>query len=438
LKQHQNRWYPSCIDTSKKGVIIDYEGEKTMSKQIDNSKYRKTKLKEIILKLHGGESQKTVKQELLNSLGNIPYGEVIEVEQELIDEGLPAQEILKLCDAHSAVLKDNINLSTSKQVPEGHPVDVLVQENKALKQVTDKILKLLSSLKDLKKTQLLQTCLSLMELFNQLIDVDKHYQRKEYLLFPYLEKTGVTGPPKVMWGKHDETRDLLKGSLEILDTKNITKEDLWASSQIILQQAVTGVAEMIIKEEQILFPMLMDTLSDNDWNEIQNQSLEIGYCLYDPPKEWKPEGLKTDTDDKIQKQGINIQLPSGSFSINDLLTILNTLPFDMTFVNKDDKVKYFSQSEERIFQRNRAILNRDVRHCHPPASAHIVDKILEDFKSGKQTRAPFWINMGGRFIHIEYFALHNDKGEYSGTLEVSQDLTELRKLEGDQRILSYK
>jgi len=110
----------------------------------------------------------------------------------------------------------------------------------------------------------------------------------------------------------------------------------------------------------------------------------------------------------------------------------------MTFVDKDDKVKYFSQSEERIFQRNRAILNRDVRHCHPPASAHIVDKILEDFKSGKQTRAPFWINMGGRFIHIEYFALHNDKGEYSGTLEVSQDLTELKKLEGDQRILSYK
>jgi len=111
---------------------------------------------------------------------------------------------------------------------------------------------------------------------------------------------------------------------------------------------------------------------------------------------------------------------------------------DITFVDKDDKVKYFSQGRDRIFQRNRAIINRDVRHCHPPASAHIVDKIIEDFKSGKQDRAPFWINLGGKFIYIEYFALRNEKGEYLGTLEVSQDLTEYRKLEGEQRILSYK
>ncbi len=114
------------------------------------------------------------------------------------------------------------------------------------------------------------------------------------------------------------------------------------------------------------------------------------------------------------------------------------MPVDMTFVDKDDKVKYFSQSKDRIFQRNRAIINRDVRHCHPPASAHIVDKILDDFKSGKQDRAPFWINMGGKLILIEYFALRNEKGEYMGTLEVSQDLTEYRALEGEQRILSYK
>ena len=109
----------------------------------------------------------------------------------------------------------------------------------------------------------------------------------------------------------------------------------------------------------------------------------------------------------------------------------------MTFVDRNDKVKYFSQGTERIFQRNRAILNRDVRLCHPPSSAHVVDRIIEDFKSGKQSRAPFWIQMGDKFIFIEYFALRSEKGEYLGTLEVSQDLTELRKLEGEQRILSY-
>ena len=409
-----------------------------MSDKIDNSKYRKAKLKELILKLHAGESEDSVKQELLKSLSNIPYGEVVEVEQALIEEGLPEQEILKLCDAHSSVLQGNVDLTASKQIPVGHPVDVLIQENKALKEVTGETSALLSSLHEIEDKNLREVTLDLTGLFNQLIDADKHYQRKEYLLFPYLEKTGVTGPPKVMWGKHDEIRELLKGSLEILNTPDITKNDLMASSEIILQSAVTGVDNMIIKEEQILFPMLMDALSDADWYDVQKQSLEIGYCLYDPQTEWIPLGIVIEDPEEVQKQGDHIKLPSGSFNAQELMAILNTLPVDMTFVDKNDKVKYFSQSQDRIFQRSRAILNRDVRHCHPPASAHIVDKILIDFKSGKQDRAPFWINMGGKFIHIEYFALRDDKGEYLGTLEVSHDLTGYRELEGEQRILAYK
>jgi len=408
-----------------------------MSEQIDNSKYRKARLKELILKLHTGESEERVREELLESLGSIPYGEVVEVEQELIAEGLPEEEILKLCDAHSAVLQGNVDLSVSKKIPAGHPVDVLIQENRAIKSVTDEASTLLSSLDNTEENNLKDLILNLTGLFNQMIDVDKHYQRKEYLLFPYLEKIGVTGPPKVMWGKHDEIRELLNGSLEILRTENITKDDLSSSSELILRPAIKGVAEMIIKEEEILFPMLMDALSDADWYEIQKQSLEIGYCLYDPPIEWMPSGIIIEDIKDPEKQGSNIQLPSGNFSVEELLAILNTLPVDMTFVDRNDKVKYFSQSRDRIFQRNRAILNRDVRHCHPPASAHIVDKIIEDFKSGKQDRAPFWLNLKDQFVHIEYFALRNKQGEYLGTLEVSQDLTGYRKLEGEQRILSY-
>jgi DUF438 domain-containing protein len=408
-----------------------------MSKQIDNSKYRKAKLKELILKLHSGESQEQVKQELVTSLGSIPYGEVVEVEQELIEEGLPVEDVLKLCDIHSAVLEGNVDLSASKTIPAGHPVDVLLEENKALTKVIDETSVLLSSLDETEDAGLRAVVLQLSGLFNQLMDVDKHYLRKEYLLFPYLEQTGITGPPKVMWGKHDEIRELLKGSIEILKTPDISKGDLLASTEIVLQPAVDGVADMIVKEEEILLPMLMDALSDADWYEVQKQSLEIGYCLYDPPTEWVPEGIEAEGIDEIQKQGSHIQLPSGGFSVEELLAILNTMPVDMTFVDREDKVKFFSQNRERIFQRNRAILNRDVRHCHPPASAHIVDKILEDFKSGKQERAPFWINLDGRMVHIEYFALRNEKGEYLGTLEVSQDLTGYRALEGEQRILSY-
>lgn len=409
-----------------------------MSEHLDNSKYRKAKLKELILKLHHGESQESVRQELLVSLSNIPYGEVIEVEQELIEEGLPEEEVLDLCDAHSAVLHGTVDLSASKSIPDGHPVDILLEENKALKRLSDNTTEELLAIKYRNGQDYENAILKIRGAFNQLMDVDKHYQRKEYLIFPYLEKVGVTGPPKVMWGKHDEIRDLIKGSIEILQTPDLTREDLQVSAEIILLPALKGVYEMTIKEEEILFPMLMDTLADGDWYEIQKQSLEIGYCLYDPQVEWKPEGIEPEDINATQKEGGNIQLPTGGFTAEELLAILNTLPVDMTFVDRNDKVKYFSQSSDRIFQRNRAILNRDVRHCHPPASAHIVDKILDDFKSGRQTRAPFWINMKGKMIHIEYFALRNEAGEYLGTLEVSQDLTGYRELEGEQRILSYK
>ncbi len=408
-----------------------------MSQAINNSAERKAKLKGLILKLHGGESQESIRQELMDSLRQIPYGEVVEVEQELIEEGLPEAEILELCDIHSAVLQGIVDLSGSKAIPDGHPIDVMRKENIELKKVTAQAANLLAGLETVTESEVPGQILKLRGLFNQLTDVNKHYLRKEYLLFPYLEQEGITGPPKVMWGKHDQIRELINGSLEILRIEEISLEELLASAQIVLKPALLGIDEMTIKEEDILFPMSLDKLTENNWYEISKQSLEIGYCLYDPPGDWKPESAKEQVSPADQQAGDHIQLPSGGFSVEELLTILNTLPVDITFVDRNDKVKYFSQTADRIFSRSRAILNRDVRHCHPPASAHIVDKIIEDFKSGRQSRAPFWIQLGGRFIHIEYFALRNEQGEYLGTLEVSHDLTHYRSLEGEQRILSY-
>lgn len=408
-----------------------------MSELINNSLYRKEKLKELILKLHKGESPDSVRQELTDSLKNIPYGEVVEVEQELMQEGLPEEEVLKLCDVHGSVLEGQVDLTGAKDIPEGHPVDIFKKENIELKKVAEKVIGLLEAINQVGKSEFEKYTFALQGFFNELMDVDKHYQRKEYLVFPYLEKNEITGPPKIMWGKHDEIREQLKGCLEILKTPEIKSDDLEDSLELIFFPAIQGLVDMVQKEEEILFPMAMDLLSVEDWWNIHKQTLEFGFTLYDPQTVWKPKGMtEDDTETKISGDG-NIQLPSGSFTTREIMAILNTIPADMTFVDKEDKVKYFTQGKERIFARSRSIINRDVRLCHPPGSTHIVEKIVEDFKSGKASHAPFWIQMKGKFIKIEYFALRDETGEYLGTLEYSQDLTENRALEGEQRILSY-
>jgi DUF438 domain-containing protein len=242
-----------------------------------------------------------------------------------------------------------------------------------------------------------------------------------------------------MWGKHDEIRDQLKGCIEILRTDGLKKSDLEDALEILFEPVLKAVDDMTKKEEDILFPMCMDVLTTEDWWHIHRQTLEFGFTLYDPDVDWKPDGMASEAYENtgILNENRLIQLPSGSFTAIEILAILNTVPVDMTFVDKDDKVKYFTQGRERIFARSRSIINRDVRLCHPPGSVHIIEKILDDFKSGRASHAPFWIQKQSKFIHIEYFALRDGNGEYLGTLEVSQDLTSGRKLEGEKRILSY-
>jgi DUF438 domain-containing protein len=370
----------------------------------------------------------------------VPYGDVVEVEQQLISEGLPSEEILKLCDLHTSVLKGQIDRSDASAVPPGHPVHTFQQENRALQGELALLDKLYQAVDQLPPADDATEIMEQIRVrLNALADVEKHYLRKENLLFPFLEKHEITGPPSVMWGKHDETRALIKPAVGALEnTEGVTAEEARTVIAAVIKPVSTSIAEMIFKEEEILLPMSLDTLTDAECAEVYNQSLGIGFCLYDPTDEWHPAidataEATTDAGDAEER----IQLPSGSFSPTELNVILNTIPFDLTFVDKDDTVRYFTQGRERIFQRDRAILGRKVQMCHPPKSVHIVQQILKDFRSGAQDHAAFWISLGGRFVHIEYHALRDAQRGYLGTLEVSQDLTEKRALTGEQRLLSY-
>lgn len=409
-----------------------------MSELTDNtSRKRKELLKHMILQLHKGEAPEMVKARLAELLSAIPYDEVVEVEQELIAEGLPMEEVLKFCDIHQMVLEGHIDQGKKEALPEGHPVDTFKKENIELEKVISELDLLFTQIKDDKKTDTAQWLIKVHTLLNSLMDVDKHYLKKEYLVFPFLEKYEVTGPPKVMWGKHDEIRGQLKASIEAVSIREpMTVDEAASLTDLLLIPAVKAVDDMIAKEEEILFPMCLDKLTEEDWYSVYQQTGEFGYCLYDPAVEWKPAGGVPG--EVIYNRGSNIHLTTGNFSLNELEALFKTLPIDITFVDKDDKVKFFSLGPDRIFTRNRAIIGRDVRMCHPPSSVNVVEQILVDFKSGKHNSAAFWINMKGRFIYIEYFALRGKEGEYLGTIEFTQDLTELRKLEGEQRLLSYE
>jgi DUF438 domain-containing protein len=409
-----------------------------MSELIENTRRKKDLLKHLMLQLHEGSAPEAVRNQLARIMGEVPYDWVVEVEQELLAEGLPSSEILKFCDIHTDVLKGKISDEGAKEAPPGHPVHTFREENRALQWEVDSLGKLFEQIKNLEETASANEILDQVRVrFHALTDVEKHYQRKENLLFPYLEKHGVTGPSKVMWAKDDEARELLKAALETLESaKTLTGGEARAVVDLVLKAACAAIDDMIYREEQVLLPMSMDTLDNAEWYAIYRQSPGIGFCLYDPEQEWEPPERFTAPETATEDE--RVQFPSGTMTPSELAALLNTIPFDLTFVDKDDTVRFFTQGRERIFTRTRAILGRKVQLCHPPDSVHVVQQILEDFRSGRQDRAPFWINLKGRFIHIEYFALRDREGNYLGTLEVSQDLTGKRALEGEQRLLEYE
>ena len=409
-----------------------------MSEFINNSTKRKDKLRSLLLKLHAGSSLDELREELIGALTNVPYNEVVEVEQEMINGNLlTEEEILEFCDLHTDILEGKIDVSAAKVIPAGHPVDTFQKENIALKDEIEKAHNLIGTINALTIDKLPGFVLQLRTIFNALSDIDKHYKRKEFLLFPYLEKHLITGPPTVMWGKHDETRVFLNDSIKDLESSITSVEQLKSIINNNLKRTLELIDGMIMKEEEILFPMSMDTLTEEEWYKIYSETLEFGFCLVDPEDEWKPAGVVIEKQQYVESGAI--QLSSGSFDIKQLEALFLHLPIDITFVDANDKVAFFSHSPNRVFERNRSIIGRDVRMCHPPGSVNIVEQIISDFKSGKENKAVFWMsNFMGRFIYIEYSAVRDKENNYLGVVEVTQDITQMRKLEGDQRLLSYE
>jgi DUF438 domain-containing protein len=406
----------------------------SLSELINNREQRKKVLREIITDLHEGKPLAAVKARFDGVVKDLAPGELSAVEQSLIDEGLPITEVQRLCDVHSAVFRDALEKSPDMPVIPGHPVHTFQQENRALeKLINSEIKPLLSELRRASADKQKAIALSITEKLNLLWDIDKHYSRKENLLFPYLEKYGITAPPQVMWGVDDEIRAQLK------ETKKLAaayQPDLQGDLISKAEDALERINEMIFKEEKILLPMALETLAEDEWQQVLMDSDEVGYCLIEPDTGWKPAKSSADSVGMHTEsgRGSSIKMNTGVLSINELELIFSHLPVDLTFVDKNDTVKFFSATKDRIFPRTRTIIGRKVENCHPPASVHIVDQLVADFKSGKKDQEDFWIRMGEKYVSIRYFAIRDTRGDYQGTLEVTQDIAALQKITGEKRI----
>lgn len=402
-----------------------------MSELINNREYRQEILKEVIRELHAGKTVDEVKAKFGKAIEGVSPSEISAMEQELVKEGLPIEEIQNLCDVHAAVFKGSIEeIHHPEEVP-GHPIHTLRQENDAIqKHILENIN---PKLEAFIKEDSPDNINSLIEDINLLWDIDKHYSRKENLIFPYLEKYNITAPPKVMWGVDDEIRALLKEIKLLLKDYRGNKDEVVEK----INHATKQIEEMIFKEESILFPMALETLTEDEWIEIYDESDEIGYAIISPDTEWKLKRVDVDRKEKNNslKDGY-VKFETGILSSEEINQIFNAIPGDMTFIDKDDIVKYFSQDENRIFPRTKAVIGRSVQNCHPPASVHVVEKLLVDFKSGKKDSEDFWIKMGDLYVLIRYFAIRDENGEYLGTLEFTQDIAPIRAIEGEKRLLS--
>ncbi len=408
-----------------------------MSELIDNRAQRVRQLKRIIRSLHEGAAPDTVKDQLRTIVRETDYSEIVAMEQELMAEGMPAEEIMSMCDLHSQLAREVLVQLPARPVPPGHPAETMRRENQALREALGRMRQAMEAiLAASDDAAAAPHIMAWRQCANELMDVEKHYQRKEHLFFSRLESHGITGPSKVMWGKDDEVRAMLRSLQQALQAPDASLAD-WQLAVCTIGASVTAaVEEMIYKEQNILLPLCLDVFTEDDWAQIWADSPRYGWCLVEPGQGYQPpesvlrEGLRL-------QGGEAVQLPTGSLTFQQLLAIFRTLPVDLTFVDADDRVAFYSEGPDRIFARSRAILGRQVQHCHPPRSVGVVNRILEDFRSGRHGVAEFWIPFHGRFVHIRYFAVRDESGRYLGTLEVTQDVTRIRALEGERRLLEY-
>ena len=317
--------------------------------------------------------------------------------------------------------------SNTTALPEGHPVQVYFQEKEMIQTL----------LEELTATDPNQEIQKYTNIFNQLYTIEKRFARKENQLFPFLEKKGWNGPSQGMWSFHDNLREQFRLIRYYLKTNN--PEKISSNTPFL----VDGINRLLNVEETVLFPNALDLLEENDWITMRAGEEEIGWMLSQPPAPYPSQEYIYPSQDFTQREmPFSLENTShydeGHMTVEQVNLLFRTLPLDLTYVDENDKVIFYNRGEERVFPRSAGIIGREVKFCHPPKSVDTVLKILDEFRKGTKSESSFWINFKERLIYIRYFAVRDADKNYKGVIEMSQDITDIKKIEGEKRLLDWE
>ncbi len=419
----------------------------SMDKYLKSDPKRISTILNIVNEFFAGKPLSELQKEFESELdGTITPTEFALAEQKMEDMGVNNSEFEAKIDELLKIFKKSLEKVSIDNLDEGHPLDTFIKENNAIKE-------LLTELREAdKKIDLNNVDHDYwVKVYDKLAQINTHYVRKENQLFPYLETKGFDKPSTVMWALHDDVRKLIKNYRNLLDEKNY--EELFGTQKMLFN----AIEDMIFKEEKILWPASLEMLNNQEWAEIRQGEDEVGYCLIDTPPMWNPNWqhpskIETKTvqtpentepapftgSGKASSQFGAINLDVGAITPEQINLIFKHMPFDVTYVDENDEVRYYNKGEDRVFPRSAGIIGRQVKYCHPPKSVHIVEKIVDAFKKGERNEANFWINFKDKFVYIQYFAVRDNNGNYKGVLEITYDAKTVRSLEGEQRLLDWE
>lgn len=353
-------------------------------------------------------------------------------------------------------LFDGVLVRAENEYPENHPLWAYLEEINAVEKVALEADELLKQEKFIKNPWL--------GVFDSLAEWRTHLSRKQNQLYPMLEDHGFDRPTRIMWTFDDAVRDAISASYALL------REDKYEEFLASVPETLAKLRDLNSKELEVLLPTSYKLLSDEEFVRMSKNDHEIGYAIINAPGLYVVPGIN---DSAAQLNGNNsaqggavsneflndlagllskyvgpvggapigkdavLDVATGKLTLEQINLLFRHLPVDLSYVDENELVKFYSDTAHRIFPRSANVIGREVKNCHPAKSVHIVEEIVEKFRSGEQSQAEFWINKPGLFIYVIYTAVRDENGKFRGVLEMMQDCTHIRELEGSRTLLTW-